>query len=325
MNKDQNVIDKVYEEVIAAELRIREHIRETPLEISPVLSKLGNCDVYLKLECFQKTGSFKYRGAANKFFSLDHEKRTSGMITASSGNHGTAFASLIQEFGGKGTIYLPANASPAKVEVLKQYGVALEFVGDDCLVSESLAKSTALEKNLPFISPYNDFQIVGGQGTIGIELVKQLSAVDSVLVPVGGGGLISGIAGYLKSTSGNIRITGCQPQASPVMSESIKAGKIIEMESEPTLADGTAGGIESDTITFDICRESVDDYILVSEEEIKSAIRFVIEHHQILIEGAAALSVASFLKEKDKFKGKTVVLVISGRKISMDKLKEILN
>ncbi len=318
------MIEEIYQEVVAAEARIRAHIRETPVEYSPWLSETGNCKVFLKLECFQKTGSFKYRGALNKYLSLDPDIRNGEMITASSGNHGAAFASLMHEFGGKGTIYLPANASPTKIEMLRQYGVNLEFAGEDCLVSESLALTTAREKNLPFISPYNDPQIIGGQGTIGCELIRRLDNIDSVLVPVGGGGLVSGIAAYLKSKIKDIQITGCQPLASPVMAESIKAGRIIEMESEPTLADGTAGGIEPGAITFDICRQCVDDYILVTENEIRSAIRTVIEQHQILIEGAAALPVASFLKEKNRYNGKTVVLIISGRKISIDKLKELL-
>lgn len=314
----------IHKEILAAETRIRQYVRETPLEYSPVLSRAGDCDVYLKLECFQKTGSFKYRGAANKFLSLDPEKRKEEMITASSGNHGAAFASLMKDFGGKGTIYLPAGAFPAKVEFLRQHGVGLEFIGDDCLVTESAAKEAALEKKLTFVSPYNDPQIIGGQGTIGVELAKQLKDIDVVLVPVGGGGLISGIAVYLKSVRNQILIIGCQPEASPVMAESVKAGRIIEMESAPTLADGTAGGIEPYAITFDICRQVVDDFSLVSENEIRSAIRLMIEQHQILIEGAAALPVASFLKEKDRFTGKSVVLVISGRKISLDKLKQVL-
>ncbi|MCG8335333.1 MAG: threonine/serine dehydratase [Proteobacteria bacterium] len=314
----------VHGEVVAAESRIREHIRETPAEFSPVLSKAGECQVYLKLECFQKTGSFKFRGATNKFLSLTPAERASEIITASSGNHGAAFASIMQEFDGKGIIYLPQNASPAKVEVLRQFGVQLEFFGDDCVMSETLALKTAKERNLVFVSPYNDLQIIGGQGTIAIELERQIVGMDAVFVPIGGGGLVAGIAGYLKEVKPNIDIIGCQPAASPVMYESVQAGKIIEMESLPTMADGTAGGIEPDSITFDICRQTVDDYILVSEEDIKAAIRLMLEHHQILIEGAAALSVAAFLKCKSSLKNKNVVLIISGKKISLEKLREVL-
>ena len=315
----------VHTEVLAAEKRIRPHIRKTHLEYSPFLSGSVGGRVYLKLECLQHTGSFKYRGALNKFLSLPPEARQGPVITASSGNHGTAFAAILQKFGGRGVVYLPQNASPAKVNNLRQYGVTLEFFGTDCIMSETLAKQTAAKNQQVFISPYNDFQIIGGQGTIAVELFDQLDSIDSVLVPVGGGGLISGIAGYLKTVAENIAIIGCQPENSAVMHASIQAGKIVAMASQPTIADGTAGGIEPGSATFDICRESVDDFILVGESDIKAAIRHMIAHHQLLVEGAAALSVASLLKAKDRFKGKQVVLIISGKKITLELLKEVLN
>jgi len=321
---DQKPVN-VYKEVLSAEKRIRPHIRKTDLEYSPYLSSSVGGRVFLKLECMQHSGSFKYRGALNKFLSLPPEDRQGQVITASSGNHGTAFAAILQKFGGKGVVYLPENASPAKVNNLRQYGVDLEFFGTDCIMSETLAKETAEKNRQVFISPYNDPQIIGGQGTIAVELLDQLETIDTVLVPVGGGGLISGIAGYLKTIDKNIHIIGCQPENSAVMAESIRAGKIIDMASKPTIADGTAGGIEPGSTTFDICRKAVDDYILVSENEIRSAIRRIVEQHQILIEGAAALPVACLLKEKDRFNGKNTVLIISGRKISVELLKEILN
>ena len=325
MNHNNPILMTIYKEVLSAEKRIRPHIRKTYLEYSPYLSSRVDGRVYLKLECLQHTGSFKYRGALNKFLSLSPKNRQGPVITASSGNHGTAFAAILQKFGGQGVVYLPQNASQAKVNNLRQYGVDLEFFGTDCIMSETLAKETAEKKQQVFVSPYNDSQIIGGQGTIAVELLEQLDAIDSVLVPVGGGGLISGIAGYLKTIDEHIDIIGCQPENSAVMYASIKAGKIIEMASKPTIADGTAGGIEPGSITFDICRETVSDYILVSERDIKAAIRHIAEKHQILIEGAAALSVACLLKEKDRFKDKQVVLIISGKKISLALLKEILN
>jgi len=325
MNQHNTFSKNIHKEVLAAEKRIRPHIRKTYLEYSPYLSHSVDGHVYLKLECTQHTGSFKYRGALNKFLSLSPEDRQGPVITASSGNHGTAFAAILKIFGGKGVVYLPENASSAKVNNLRQYGVDLEFFGTDCIMSETLAKETAEKNRQVFISPYNDPRIIGGQGTIAVELMDQLDSIDVVLVPVGGGGLISGIAGYLKSIDKNIHIIGCQPENSAVMSESVKAGKIIEMVSKPTIADGTAGGIEPDSVTFDICRESVDDYLLVGEREIKAAIRHIVEKHQMLIEGAAALSVACLLKEKDRFKGKHTVLIISGKKITVALLKEILN
>jgi threonine dehydratase len=314
----------VKKEVLQAEQRVRKYIRETPAEFSPYLSQLANCQVYLKLESSQITGSFKLRGALNKFLSLSAAQKKEEVITASSGNHAAAFAYVLHKFGGKGVIYLPENVSQAKVEALRPYGVELNFYGNDCIKSETLAKETAAKTGQIFISPYNDPQIIGGQGTIGIELLHQIENIDSVLVPVGGGGLVSGIAGYLKAVDKSIEIIGCQPKNSAVMCASIQAGKILEMESTPTLADGTAGGIEPDAVTFDICRKFVDDFVLVSESDIKAAIVLMIEKHQILIEGAAALAVAAFNKVKERFVGKTVALIISGKKISLEQLKEIL-
>jgi threonine dehydratase len=315
---------EVKNEVLDAEKRIREYIRETPLEPSPYLSQLGNASVYLKLESNQITGSFKLRGALNKFLSLTAEQQKEEVISASSGNHAAALAYTLHKFGGKGVIYLPENVSPAKVDALRPYGVELQFYGDDCIQSETLAKETATQTDRIFISPYNDPKIIGGQGTIGIELLRQMEKLDVILVPVGGGGLISGIAGYLKAVDKRIEIIGCQPENSAVMHASIQAGKILELESKPTLADGTAGGIEPDAVTFDICREVVDDFILVSEPEIKKAILLSVEKHQIMIEGAAALAIAAFIKAKARFASKNVALIISGKKISLEQLKEIL-
>ena len=314
----------IKKEVLDAEKRIREHIRETPLEPSPYLSRFGGARVYLKLESNQITGSFKLRGALNKYLSLTTEQQKKEVLTASSGNHAAALAYTLHKFGGRGIVYLPENVAPAKVEALRPYGVELKFHGDDCIQSETLARKTASRTNRVFISPYNDTKIIGGQGTIGIELLRQMDNLDAVLVPVGGGGLISGIAGYLKSVNQQIEIIGCQPQNSAVMHASIQAGKILELESKFTLADGTAGGLESDAVTFNICKKFVDDFILVSESDIKNAIIFSVAKHQVLIEGAAALSIAAFIKDQKRFAGKNVVLIISGKKISLEQLREIL-
>ena len=314
----------VKNEVLEAENRIRPHIRETPLEPSPYLSRLGDASVFLKLESNQITGSFKLRGALNKFLSLTADRQKEEVVSASSGNHAAALAYTLHKFGGRGVIYLPESVSPAKVEALRSYGVELKFFGDDCIQSETLARETAAQTNRIFISPYNDPKIIGGQGTVGIELRRQMDKLDAVLVPVGGGGLISGIAGYLKALDNHIEIIGCQPLNSAVMYASIRAGKILELESKHTLADGTAGGLEPDTVTFDICRNFVDDFILVSESEIRKAIIFSIEKHQILIEGAAALPIAAFIKGNKRFAGKNVALIISGKKINLEQLKEII-
>lgn len=314
----------VKEEVLGAEKRIREHIRETPLEFSPYLSRMSDCRVYLKLENIQYSGSFKFRGAANKLLSLTEDEIQKGITTASSGNHGMAVAYLLQKFGIKGTIFLPEVATEAKVEAIRSYGVDIKLFGDDCVKAEMEARRVAEVEGFAYIPPYNDPRIIGGQGTVAVELMKQLEKIDAVLVPVGGGGLIAGVAGYLKSVLPDIEMIGCQPENSRVMYESIKAGHILDMASQPTISDGTAGGIEQGSITFDICRKTVDDFVIVNEEEIKNGIRLILEKHYMLVEGGAAVAVASFLKEKSRFKGKIVVLILTGSKISLDQLRTVL-
>ena len=310
--------------MLAAEKRIRPHVRETPLEGSLYLSDLADCEVLLKLENLQITGSFKLRGAANKLLSLSSDDLRRGTVTASTGNHGAAFAYMLKRLGAKGTIFLPENAAPAKVAGLKLYGADLQFSGDDCVKAEEAGKAEAERSGRVWISPYNDAKIVGGQGTVAVELEGQAGEYDAILVPVGGGGLAGGIAGYLKALYPKIEVIGCQPINSAVMYESVKAGRILDIESLPTLSDGSSGGIEHGSITFDICREHIDDFILLSEEEIAAALRLVIEKHYMLIEGSAALPVAALLQQKKRFEGRRVVLVFSGAHIGIETLKQIL-
>lgn len=314
----------VKKEVLDAEKRIRKYIRETPLEFSPYLSQLGKSNVFLKLENIQLTGSFKVRGALNKLISLSKEERAAGIITASSGNHGLAVAYALKTLGGKGRVILPDYTVKTKINALQYYNISISFHGSDCEETEAFARTTALDNNQIFISPYNDPQIIGGQGTIGIELMRQLENIDVVFVAVGGGGLASGLAGYLKSVNENIKVVGCLPQNSPVMYESIKAGRIITMESKPTLSDGTAGGIEENAITFNLCKTYVDDFVLITESEIKEALVLMLDKHHLLMEGAAGLVVAAFLKKKKQFKKKNVVLIICGANIGLTTLKGIL-
>ena len=312
-------------EALKAEQRIRKFIRETPLEFSPFLSRSSGCNVFLKLENLQITNSFKLRGALNKLLSFEDKDKKLEFITASSGNHGSAFAYSLNLLGLKGEIFLPTYTSTAKIEALKMYNVNLHFYGDDCVDTEIYAREVARKRGAIYVSPYNDELIIAGQATIAIELLKQIPKIDLIFVPVGGGGLISGIASYVKSIDSSIQIIGCQPENSPTMYESIKAGKIVDIVSKPTLSDGTAGGIEPDSITFELCKKFVDDFVLVSEEEIKAGIKFILEKHFQLIEGAAALGIASFFKKKREFKGKNVVIILSGGKISVELLKKIIN
>ena len=301
---------------------IKKHIVKTPLIHSKNLSSISNTNVFLKLENFQHTGSFKLRGAMNKILNLPD--KSISVVAASSGNHGAAVAYSLRNLKMKGLVYVPENAVSSKVKLMKKYGVEIRYSGNDSLIAESSAISYAEENNLSFVSPYNDIDVISGQGTIGVEMINQMKDLDVVFITVGGGGLISGVGGYLKSINSNIKIIGCSPENSPVMKVSLNKGKIIEFDSLPTLSEGSAGGIERDSITYNFCEEFIDDFYLVSEEEIAENIKFFIANEKLLIEGAAAVSVAAFLKNKKLFKGMNVGIVICGGNIGNDTLKSIL-
>lgn len=311
-------------EVLRAEQRIRPHIRETLLDYSASLSSPGRCHVYLKLENLQYTGSFKVRGALSKLLSLTPEQRALGVVTASSGNHGAGVAYGLHKLGVQGTVFVPEHASAIKVEAIKQLGIHVRLYGEDSVLTEAFAREYARSRGMVYISPYNDPQVIGGQGTIAVELARQIEHIDTIFVALGGGGLISGIAAYLKTLSDQVRVVGCSPQNSPVMIESLKARHIVEMESLPTFSDGTAGGLEPDAITFPLCQQFVDDYVLVSEEEIKDAMRLFMETQHMLIEGAAGVAIAAFLQRREQLEDQNVVIVICGANISLETLKTIL-
>lgn len=308
----------------AAAKRIAPYVLRTPVEYSPYLSQLTGAQVWLKLEHIQTTGSFKLRGAANALCSLTAAQREKGVITASSGNHGMAVAYMAHQLGCTARIYLPETVAQAKVDAMKPYSVELHLQGEDAIVSEHLARKTATSQDRAYISPYNDTEVIAGQGTIGVELAEQLPQLESVFVPVGGGGLISGIGAYLKSTLPKVEIIGCQPENSAVMHASVQAGKVLDIPSLPTLSDGTAGGLELDAITLPFCQQYVDTFHLVSEAEIQESLLILLKKHYYLVEGAAALSVASLIQNKKTYRGKNVVLILCGRKMGLDTLRAVI-
>lgn len=260
----------------------------------------------------------------NALLSLPEEQRAKGIVTASSGNHGLAIAFGLHTLNMPGIIFVPENTSPAKIEAIRRYDADLRFQGNDSVITEEYARSYAQQHEQVYISPYNDPRVIGGQGTIGVELCRQSERIDAVLVALGGGGMISGIAEYVKTVFPTAEILGCSPEHSPVMAKSVQAGHILDMESLPTLSDGTAGGVEQDAITFPLCQRLVDDYILVSEEEIRQAMRLCIETHHMLIEGAAGVALASLLKAGQRLQGKHVIVVLCGANLSLQTLKTIL-
>jgi len=314
---------EIYREVKKAEKRIRKFIRKTPLEFSPYLSQVCKCNVYLKLESEQLTGSFKIRGAFNKLLSCKNEFKN-GFFTASTGNHGKAVGFVSKMLDIKGTVYVPKNVSKAKLETLRSYDIKIKRYDGSSGETEIHARRIAEKRGIPFISPYNDMDIVAGQGTVGIEILADLPNVDVILVCIGGGGLISGIAGYLKHKNEKIKVIGCEPLNSCAMSASIKAGKVIDVRHRLTLSDGSAGGVEPDSITFDFCKKYVDEYVQVSEKEIGDGMVFMIEKHHKIVEGAAAVPVASLIKKKNLFTNKNVVVVLSGLGVGIDTIRKVI-
>jgi threonine dehydratase len=311
-------------EVIKAYNRSKSSIRKTPLEHSPYLSNLIDGNVYLKLDNIQKTGSFKFRGAVSKMTSISATEKEKGVVTASTGNHGAACSLAMSLLGIDGKIVVPTIVHKNKVNNILNFGGKVEYHGDDCLIAEERAQEISKTTGATYISPYNDPAIICGQGTMGYEIDQDLKNIDSVFVSVGGGGLICGVGGYLKSVQKNVKMVAVSPKNSCVMYESIKAGKQLDLPSDPTLSDGTAGGVEMGSITFELCQRIIDEFILVTEDEIADGIRIGVEKHHQLIEGAAGAAIAGFMKLKDKLNGQTVVIVMCGGNISSEVLKSIL-
>jgi len=315
-----NFPDKVRE----AYGRIQADIRRTPIEYSESLSRLTGARVYVKWECDQTTGSFKLRGALNKLRSLSDEDRRRGVVSASTGNHGLAIsqASKLEGVGLK--LFLPETVAEVKKKRIEAMGVDVEVRGASCDKAESIAREFAGQTGRVFVSPYNDWDIVFGAGTVGLELADDLSRFEDVLVPVGGGGLIAGIAGFLKAARPETRVIGIEPEMSAFMAASLAAGRLVEIDEKETIADAVAGGIEPGAITFPLCRDLVDFIEVVPESLIARGLALVHEHHGRMVEGAGALPFAALLHSPAKWRDRTVVAVVSGGNISPERFRAII-
>lgn len=304
--------------------RIAGIVAGTPLRFSAAFSERLRADVYFKLENEQHTGSFKLRGAANCLMSLRPEQRLAGCVAASSGNHGAALAYAMRELDMQGVIFVPEHTSSAKVDAIRGYGGDVRFFGSDGLDTERHAREFAATHGMYYVSPYNDLAVIAGQGSCGVEICEQLPDVDAAFIAVGGGGLMSGVGSVLRQHNPDVRLFGCQPAASAVMARSVEAGEVLDLTSEATLSDGTAGGIEPDSITFDLCRHLVDEFILVTEQEIAAAMRAYLAAEPGRIEGAAGVAVAALEARKTAIEGRKVVVIICGGNIAGPTLGRIL-
>ncbi|MGD2145572.1 MAG: threonine/serine dehydratase [Anaerolineae bacterium] len=319
-----DVLESLKCAVEEAQPRIAPHVRRTPLQQSEWLSHACGCRVFLKLENLQHTGSFKVRGAFNSLLSLEQGEGQRQVVTGSSGNHGIAVAYAASRLGLRATVFAPETMSAAKADAIKRYGAQICSGGAESGEAERQARDYAERQEIPFISPYNNPLVVAGQGTIGAEILDQLPTVGAIFAPVGGGGLISGIAGYLKAHLRRLSVMGCQPSNSPAMAEAVVAGRAVETSILPTLSDGTAGRLEPGAITIKLCQSLVDTFTLVSEAAIREALRGFAEAEHMVIEGAAAVPVAALLDSHGPYRGQDVVVVISGANISRPDLATAL-
>jgi threonine dehydratase len=318
-----NIID--INHIKDARKALKPFIKKTTLKYSHFLSSLCQGTIYLKLENTQLSHSFKIRGAFNKILKLTLEEKQKGIITCSSGNHGLATAIAAKKMDIAAKIVIPESAPRKKVDKIKKYNVDLLLYGDYD-EAEQKALELARQEGKIYISAYNDVDIIAGQGTIGLEILEEFPEVEKVLVPIGGGGLVAGIAIAIKNKNRAIEVIGAQSVASPVMYESLKAGKILkseELKIQDSIADGLSGGIEENSMTFTITQKNVDEVILVKEETIKQAIRLLWEKDNQIIEGAGAVGLAVVLENKEQFKNKKTVIIITGGNINDELFNKI--
>jgi len=319
-----NIIQKTATAAAAAAERIARYIKRTDLVRSETFSDDLGANVFFKLENLQTTGSFKLRGATNRLMTLTEEELAKGCVAASSGNHGAAVACAMQELGATGVIFVPEQTSDVKVGKIKSYGGTVQYFGTDGLDTEQHAREYAEQNGMLYLSPYNDEQVIAGQGTCGIEILEQLPDIDAVFIAVGGGGLIGGVGSVLKARKPDIAVYGCQPKASAVMARSVEAGEILDILSAVTISDGTAGGIEAGAITFPLNQSVVDEFVIVDEQQIAAAMRLYIGNEHHTIEGAAGVAVAGLLAKKEELTGQNVVVIICGGNIAEDKLNAVM-
>ena len=306
-----------------ASKRVKEVTQETKLIYSPHFSKETGNDVYLKPENMQRTGAYKVRGAYYKISTLSDEERKRGLITASAGNHAQGVAYAAKKFGVPATIVMPTTTPLVKVNNTKDYGAQVILHGEVFDEAAALAAQLAEEKGLTYVHPFNDLGVATGQGTIAYEIFQDLPDVDVILVPIGGGGLIAGLAYAVKNLRPQCRIIGVQAAGAPSMAESLKEGKIITLSSVDTVADGIKVKTPGD-LTFDMCREYVDEVVTVSEGEIASAILTVLEKQKLVAEGAGAVGIAAAMYHKVNTEGKTVCALLSGGNVDVTMLERIL-
>jgi threonine dehydratase len=287
----------------------------------------GAAEVRLKREELQPTGAFKTRGAHNKVAVVADARPEAALVTASSGNHGIAVATAAGRHGMRLTVLVGRSVSPAKLERLRALEtprITVELAGDDSDAAEAEARRRDDAGQAIYVPPYNDPDVIAGQATVGVEIVEDWPEVDTIVVPIGGGGLIAGIGLWAKAMKPALRLIGVQPSASPPMYAHLETGTTEPMPIAPTLADGVAGNIERASITWKLCRDLIDEVVLVDEEEIRDAMRWAIEVPHTLLEGSAALGIAALLAGRADVAERRVAVVTTGRNVALETVRDVL-
>jgi threonine dehydratase len=310
------------EGVRAARRRIAPYVRKTPLEPSYELSRRAGANVYLKLESLQVTGSFKPRGSFSKLLALDEARRSKGAIASTAGGHGIGLSYAAATLGIEAEIFLPRDADARKIEAIRRNGARLTFF-DSIDDAHTAAIQQARDRSLPYVSAYNDADVIAGGGTVGLEILEDLPSVDMIVVGMGGAGLISGMAIAMKDANPELNVVGVQPESNAVLVEWLRAGKPVEVDTRPSIAEGLGARIEEDSVTFPLALRYVDETIVVSDEEIKDAMAFLLEEHQLIVEPSGAAPVAAILRSPP-LRHRDVVLVITGRNVSRERYTSLL-
>lgn len=315
--------DVTLDDIKAAQKRIMPHLHRTPLLSSATLSRMTGTELSLKAETFQRTCSFKARGALNAALLLTADERARGIITLSAGNHGQGLAFAASMVGTRAVVFMPESAVPTKVEAIRSYGAEPHFASSMEHVFPAMERYRE-EHGLKYISPFSDPAIIAGQGVVGLEILEDMPDVEAVVVPVGGGGLISGIAIAIKSQRPQVRMIGVEPEGANVISRSLKSGKLEHLGTPNTIADGLAAPFAA-PLSQSIIEHYVDDVVTVTDDEIVAALRTVIERCKILVEPAGAAAVAALLSGKSGVpQGARTVAILSGGNIDREKLKSLL-
>lgn len=312
------------ETIYKAHERIKGVVVETPFAYAPRLSEQCDIEVYLKNENLQVTGAFKIRGAYNKIASLSDVERACGVIAASAGNHAQGVAMAAQMFNSKALIVMPDSTPLTKINGVRYYGAEVILAGSNYDEAYAYASAYGAEHGMVFVHPFADEAVMAGQGTIAIEMIDQISDLDAIVIPVGGGGLISGMASAIKALAPHIRVIGVSAVGAPAMRESFEAKKAIDSTTVRTIADGIAVR-DTSVITLGHILESVDQIVSVDDEEIANAILFLLERQKLVVEGAGAVGVAALLHDKlSEFRGKKVGVVLSGGNMDVTLLSIII-